>query len=156
MIMTDEKCLYLRSAVLADAMLLFQWRNEKATRANSLHSEELVYEDHVHWLERVLEIDKARYFYILMKGNMPIGQIRLCEDNEMMLISYSVDVSHRGRGYGRTILQMLEEKLSEQNTPFILVGYVKQENIASQRAFISLGYCEGRENNLFRYEKRIG
>ena len=59
MIVTDERRLYLRPVELSDARLLFQWRNEKETRANSLHSEELVYEDHVRWLENVLGTTKA-------------------------------------------------------------------------------------------------
>lgn len=156
MIMIDKRQLYLRPVELSDAMLLFQWRNEKATRANSLCGEELVYEDHVQWLESVLGTAKAQYFFILMAGLVPVGQIRLAVENETALISYSVDVAHRVCGYGRMILQMAEDKLREQSVHLTLVGYVKEENIASQRAFASLQYRESHENNLLRYEKVIG
>ena len=156
MIVTDEGRLYLRPVELSDAMQLFRWRNEKATRTNSLHSEELVYEEHVRWVESVLGTAKAQYFFILMASLVPIGQIRLSVENDMALISYSIDVAHRARGYGRMILQMAEDKLREQSVHLTLVGYVKEENIASQRAFTSLLYREGRENDLLRYEKVIG
>jgi len=156
MIVTDERRLYLRPVELFDARLLFQWRNEKETRANSLHSEELVYEDHVRWLENVLGTTKAQYFFILMADLVPVGQIRLAVENKMALISYSIDAAHRGRGYGRTILQMAEENLRDQHVCLTLVGYVKEENVASQRAFASLHYHESRENDLLRYEKVIG
>ena len=156
MIVTDEGRLYLRPVELSDARLLFQWRNEKATRANSLHSEELIYEDHVRWLENVLGTTKAQYFFILMADLVPVGQIRLSVENDMALISYSIDAAHRARGYGRMILQMTEDKLREQSVHLTLVGYVKEENVASQRAFTSLQYRECRENDLLRYEKVIG
>ena len=154
--MSDEGRLYLRPVELSDARLLFQWRNEKATRANSLHSEELIYEDHVRWLENVLGTTKAQYFFILMADLVPVGQIRLSVENDMALISYSIDAAHRARGYGRTILQMAEENLRDQRVCLTLVGYVKGENVASQRAFASLHYRESRENDLLRYEKVIG
>ena len=156
MMMTDEGRLYLRPVELSDARLLFRWRNEKETRANSLHSEELVYENHVRWLESVLGTTKTQYFFILMADLVPVGQIRLAVENEMALISYSIDVAHRGRGYGRTILQMAEENLRDQRVYLTLVGYVKEENVVSQRAFTSLQYRESRENDLLRYEKVIG
>ena len=122
MMMTDERRLYLRPVELSDARLLFRWRNEKATRANSLHSEELIYEDHVRWLENVLGTTKAQYFFILMADLVPVGQIRLAVENKMALISYSIDAAHRGRGYGRTILQMAEETLRDQHVCLTLVG----------------------------------
>jgi len=156
MMMSDEGRLYLRPVELSDARLLFQWRNERATRANSLNSEELIYEDHVRWLENVLGTTKAQYFFILMADLVPVGQIRLSVENDMALISYSIDAAHRARGYGRTILQMAEENLRDQRVCLTLVGYVKGENVASQRAFASLHYRESRENDLLRYEKVIG
>ena len=156
MIVTDEGRLYLRPVELSDAMQLFRWRNEKATRTNSLHSEELVYEEHVRWLESVLGTAKAQYFFILMASLVPIGQIRLAVENEMALISYSIDVAHRGCGYGRMILQMAEENLRDQRECLTLVGYVKEENVASQRVFVSLQYHESRENGFLRYEKTVG
>ena len=156
MIVTDERRLYLRPVELSDARLLFQWRNEKETRANSLHSEELVYEDHVRWLESVLGTTKAQYFFILMADLVPVGQIRLSVENEMAMLSCSIDASYRARGYGRMIFQLLEDKLRERCVHLTLVAYVKQENTASRRALISLHYRESRENDLLRYEKVIG
>ena len=154
--MSEKELIYLRPAEYADAMLLFQWRNDRETRANSLHGEKIVYEDHVRWLESVLGTTKTQYFFILMADLVPVGQIRLAVENEMALISYSIDVAHRGRGYGRMILQMAEENLRDQRVCLALVGYVKEENVASQRAFASLHYRESRENELLRYEKVIG
>lgn len=156
MIVIDEGKLSLRPVELSDANMLFQWRNEKETRANSLHSEKLVYEDHVRWLKSVLGTAKAQYFFILMANFVPVGQIRLAVENKMALISYSIDATHRGSGYGRMILKMAEDKLRAQRVCLPLVGYVKEENVASQRVFASLHYHESRENDLLRYEKTVG
>ena len=100
--------------------------------------------------------ERRRHNIFLMVDLVPVGQIRLTVKNEMALISYSIDVEHRGRGYGRTILQMAEENLRDQRVCLTLVGYVKEENVASQRAFASLHYRESRENDLLRHEKVIG
>lgn len=136
--MSEKELIYLRPAEYADAMLLFQWRNDRETRANSLHGEKIVYEDHVRWLKSVLGTEKAKHFYILMVNNMPTGQIRLSIDQETALISYSIDVRFRARGYGRLILQMMEDKLGEENEHLHLVGYVKKRKYRLAKSLYSL------------------
>jgi pseudaminic acid biosynthesis-associated protein pseG len=147
--------LYLRPVEITDARLLYEWRNDKAARENSLHSEDLIYEEHVRWLRHVLGTPAARYFYILMSGTVPLGQIRLSIEEEKALISYSIDAKYRARGYGRMILQCTEARLREQGVRLTLVGYVKKDNIASRKAFVSLHYREYAENELLVYEKKI-
>src|SRR5690606_37205407 len=46
--------LRLRPAALEDAKRLFDWRNDPLTRAMSLTRDEVVWEDHLVWLERSL------------------------------------------------------------------------------------------------------
>ena len=133
-------------------MLLYQWRNEKAARINSFHTEELVYEDHLQWLKKTL-YDKDVQIRILMLESIPIGQIRCKKEGGFGLISYSIDQMYRSQGYGRKILQMLELDMSLQEITF--VGYVKKENIASQKVFESLNYTCMVEEDFLKYEKYI-
>jgi hypothetical protein len=148
--------LYLRPVKLSDALLLYQWRNEASARQNSFHTEELIYEEHLQWLMNILGTAASRYFYILMLSDIPIGQVRLSEENQMGLISFSIDKKYRSKGYGRKILCLLEEQVMRENSEFILVGYVKKENAFSQRIFESLGYLQTMETDVFKYEKRLG
>lgn len=148
--------LYFRPVKLSDALLLYQWRNEASARQNSFHTEELIYEEHLQWLMNILGTSAARYFYILMLRDIPIGQVRLSEENQMGLISFSIDKKYRSKGYGRKILYLVEEQVMRENSEFILVGYVKKENAFSQRIFESLGYLQTMETDVFKYEKRLG
>ena len=131
--------LNLRKATEADAEILFRWRNEPETRANSFHTEPIPYEEHVAWLKAAL-CNPAQEIYILCDGNVSIGQARLSTEGEAATISYSIDAAYRARGYGRAMLRCVEKLCAERGTPKMLRGYVKQKNIASQVIFESLGY----------------
>lgn len=130
---------YLREAAEKDAELLFRWRNEPETRANSFHTEPIPFEEHVAWLASALR-NPAQEIFIFCDGNVPIGQVRLSAEEEAATISYSIDAAYRAQGYGRAMLRCLEKLCAERGTPKMLRGYVKQKNIASQVIFESLGY----------------
>ena len=130
---------YLRKATEADAQILFCWRNELETRANSFHTEPISYEGHVAWLKAAL-CNPLQEIYIFCNRNVPIGQVRLSTEGDAATISYSIDAAYRAQGYGRAMLRCVEKLCAERGTPKILRGYVKQKNIASQVIFESLGY----------------
>lgn len=146
---------YLRKATEADAEILFWWRNEPETRANSFHMEPLPYEEHVSWLKAALN-NPTQEIYIFCDGDMPIGQVRLSTEGDVATIRYSIDIAYRAQGYGQAMLRCVENLCAERRTPPSLRSYVKQNNIASQVIFESLGYT--RENaadfDCFLYVKR--
>lgn len=130
---------YLRKVTEKDAEILFRWRNEPETRANSFHMEPISYEEHVSWLKAALR-NPMQEIYIFCDGDMPIGQVRLSTERDVATISYSIDAAYRARGYGRAMLRCVEKLCADRGTPKMLCGYVKQINIASQVIFESLGY----------------
>lgn len=97
---------YLRKAKQGDMDMLYGWANDPAVRINSFNSEPIPYEDHVKWFNHVLDNEKILQF-ILMDGNVPVGQIRLNVDGEEAEIGYSIASKFRGKGYGRTILHLV-------------------------------------------------
>lgn len=138
--------LRLRKAKLKDAKKLFEWRNEEETRKNSFSSKPVCWEDHLKWLEKKLS-DENCYFYILEDGVKEIGTIRLDVDPETCLaeISYNIESSCRGKGYGKKLLFLAEQKIKEQNKADLvrietLGGNVKPENKASAKCFLENGY----------------
>ncbi len=131
--------LYLRKATEADAQIVFRWRNEPETRANSFHTEPIPYEEHVAWLKAALR-NPVQEIYIFCDRDMLIGQVRLSTEGDAATISYSIDAAYRAQGYGRAMLRCVEKLCAERGMPKMLRGYVKQENIASQVIFESLGY----------------
>ena len=137
--MSDKK-LILREAKEDDVELLFKWANDPVVRKNSFNESLIAYEDHVSWFDEILE-DSTVCQFILIDGNIPIGQIRLNINNNEAEISYSIGAEFRGKGYGHKILQLMTEVVQE-NYPEIktLRAKVKQGNAASSKLFMSEGY----------------
>lgn len=150
--------LFLRPAIPDDVQLLFDWTNDPAVRAHSFSTAEIPYEEHERWFSRLLASDAAKLF-ILMEGERPIGQIRLELQRGAWRISYSVATLYRGQGYGRILLELMENELIALQEPVHhLTADVKADNIASQRLFERLGYTcrhvKG-EDDAYHYEKSL-
>ena len=133
---------YLRRATETDIDLLFQWVNEQTVRRNAFSTAEITYEEHVKWYKKTLSRSDCRQ-YIYMSGNEAIGQIRLTINEDEAEIDYSICLEKRGMGYGKQMLSLLRMQV-KQDFPNIrrLIGKVKPENLASQKAFVSMGYEE--------------
>lgn len=146
--MSDER---LKEACEKDKDLLLDWANEKKVREASFCSETITREQHEKWFQKVLNSNDILQF-IFYKGNIPIGQIRLEKEQESAIISYSIAKEHRGKGYGKGMVEMLEKEV-QKNHPEILElqAFVKKDNIASQKVFEGLGYQKSDD----RYRKRM-
>lgn len=140
---------YLRKAVHSDMDLIYQWANDLTVRKNSFSSEQIPYHKHVDWFSQMLN-NKAVLQYIMMDGDLPVGQIRLNIDNESAEIGYSIASEYRGQGYGHKILQLIAEE-TRKNHPEIrkLIAKVKPENSSSNRLFTSEGYTLDYTNDTF-------
>ncbi len=148
--------LCLRKAAETDVETLFNWRNEPETRANSFHTEPIPYEEHVAWFNNMLR-NPTEEIFILCDVYTPVGQVRLSTENDIATVSYSIDAGYRAQGYGRKILQLVENLCVERGKPRVLRGYVKQSNVASQVIFEGLGYTGEIDEELdcLLYMKRI-
>ena len=142
----------LRAATIEDMDLLFEWANDPLVRKNSFSSEQIPYEEHREWYAKLLE-RKDRKQYIYEYENEPIGQIRLSIDGDTAVISYSICASKRGMGHGKNMLQLLSNQVII-DLPDVkkLLGKVKMDNVASQKAFLEVGYQE----NYKTFEMEVG
>lgn len=139
------------------ALLLFEWANDGQVRRNAFHTEAISYDTHIKWLSSKLN-DPYCQIFICKKDNDNIGQLRLEINGETAVISYSVAKEHRGKGYGPEIIGQTEEIIDglkpAQNVKY-LVGYVKPENIASQRCFEKNGFKKKVLQDRIEYSKKI-
>ena len=142
----------LRPVNELDVKLLYDWRNDTLVRKNSFNDGLVEYAEHKRWFESALTNSNI-FFYILECDEEPIGQVRLNKIDTSCVVSYSIAERYRAQGYGKLILQLLENECVQKNLAESLIGYVKKENIASQIIFKSLGYTESDEGNFYRYEK---
>lgn len=131
---------YLRKANALDKKLYFNWANDAETRKNSFSIEPIAWEDHDKWYDEKMA-DKNTEMFVLMDFFKPLGQVRLAIEENVGIISYSVDADERGKGIGREMLLLLEKEMAKKkSSDFTLIAYVKEENVASNKVFESLGY----------------
>ena len=132
----------IRNATIEDLDLIFKWANDEDERRNSFNSEPIPYENHCRWYRNKMESEDT-YIFVLMYGNIPIGQCRLDIEEGDALISYFIDPKYRNKGYGKKLLNLIYDKVkTEIPTIKVLTAEVKEENIPSQKVFLSLGYSE--------------
>lgn len=140
--MADEK----------DMLLYFKWANEPETRAQSFHPEPIKLEDHRQWFDRKMKDPKV-ILYILEYKDQAVGQIRFAL-NGVALLSYSIDPHFRGRSLGKYLLQGgLSQLQLDTDKSINIVGYVKEENIASNKTLASLGFVQmpSDKDSSFKY-----
>ena len=137
-----------------DCELLFNWANDGDVRKNSFSSDKVLYEDHVKWFNNKIKSDKCIIFILKFK-DMPIGQVRIDVESKMAVISYSLDKNYRGKGLSVVMLSLVEEEIRNSCININkLIGFVKFENIASQKVFESLKYNKKIHSDEFlEYEK---
>ncbi|MCB9283035.1 MAG: UDP-2,4-diacetamido-2,4,6-trideoxy-beta-L-altropyranose hydrolase [Lewinellaceae bacterium] len=132
----------IRSAIHEDCQFYYELANNPETRAASYNMEPIPLEDHVQWFEQKLSDSNSFLFVGEYRGG-PIGQIRFDLKERELIIGYAVMPNARGKGFGKLLLSegitQTQQKVNNQTS---IVGYVKKDNLASQRSFQSLGFTQ--------------
>ncbi len=150
--MRIEENIVLRRASIEDAELLFQWKNDKATIENSISKRGVTMEEHLKWLEKVIE-NPNRQLFIMDVDGTPVGQLRLDLEGSSAEISYGLGAEFRGKGLGRLLLEQAET-LAEVFAISTLTAEVLPHNAASQKLFKSLGFEEEKREEIYVYRKQ--
>lgn len=126
--LTAASGLRLRTATLADAEMLLQWRNDPLTRQESLTSSEIKLEQHLSWLITVLESDD-RLLLVAEIDGQAVGTVRadFRTGRHSAELSWTVAPSARGRGLGKEMVRLLADYLAS----YRLYARVKTGNQAS-------------------------
>lgn len=129
----------IRKAGSEDLLKTFEWVNDPELRRQSFNTELVSLDDHTKWFVRKLQ-DSSTYIYIFVYKGVPVAQIRFDVGDEAV-ISYSIDRSYRGRGWGELVLRLgIETFQQERSVPVRIVGFVKNDNEGSNRIFENLGF----------------
>ncbi|MEF9951696.1 MAG: GNAT family N-acetyltransferase [Clostridium sp.] len=145
--------MFLRDATKEDEDLLYKWRNEKACVENSISKKRVTINEHSKWFDNTLK-DNNKYIFLLENNGEPVGMIRGEKSKNVITLSYSIEEKSRGKGLGKSIIMLFEEKVAIYGVENIL-GYVLKENAASCKIFESLKYNKEDIGDLYRYEKNI-
>lgn len=128
--------LTFRPATDADARFLFDLRNDPVTRAMSKRTDQVPWENHLRWLSGRLASPKGR-LWIATVGGRPAGQFRYDEDD---LVSLAVAPEFRGFGLASEIVRRGSRLAAREFGRPRLRAHVREDNRASQQAFLSAGY----------------
>ena len=137
-------------ATSKDVKRLFDWRNEKETRANSFDSSLITWESHKKWFEQKIQSKDVEIFILFNVLKEPVGQIRLDIDREKneAVISISIDSYHRQRGYASKGLKKVSEHVLQQEKLSKVVAYIKKDNMSSYKSFKKSGFSEVGETEI--------
>lgn len=150
-----KEIVYLRKATSDDCDLLFGWANDSLTRNNSFNTEPISYESHVEWYKQILANQSVIQYILELNQNgriTPVGQIRLDIEGSVAEVSYSISKDYRGLGYGKRVLQLVEDEIEKERINIEkLIAKVKPDNTASAKAFLDNDYC----NKCLEFEKNL-
>lgn len=130
----------LRRATADDMSRCYQWANDPEVRKYSYAENRIAREEHVRWFHRKLT-DPNCYYFVAENEEFPVGQMRfdLLEDGAFQ-ISYSLDENWRGKGLGYYLLVKGVKELNLSTAAKRIIGYVREINIPSIRAFQKAGF----------------
>lgn len=120
--------------------MLWEWRNEAATRGASYSTGLIRYEDHLRWFGMRLEDANTRILIALDAEDRPIGYARLDINGNQAEISLSLDRAFRGRGLGKALVETATRFAVKEVGIVSVIAYVKQDNETSQSAFERAGF----------------
>jgi len=140
-----EVALDVRPATSEDARVLWEWRNDPATRAGSRSSAEVPWSDHLRWLATSLtRTDRQLLMAEDSEGAVGTARWDLLGEGEWE-VSVTVAPQRRGQSLARPLLRAAEESLSKvrpasaaEVTAYLAVVHI--DNRASVRLFESCGY----------------
>jgi UDP-2,4-diacetamido-2,4,6-trideoxy-beta-L-altropyranose hydrolase len=127
-----------RRAVAADMLLLYNWANDKLSRANSYFSEPISLETHKKWFEKKLT-EKNVLIYIAEVDNKPAGMVRYEVSDENAVVGILVGEDFRGRGLAAGFLRDTARLYFQENNKPV-VAFIKKDNTASVRSFEYANY----------------
>ena len=132
---------------------IFEWRNDKTTRAMSSSSEKIEFESHLCWFKNIMN-DKNQFVYIGIKEENRIGICRfhLDEKNKIAEVSINLNPNMRGKNYGFQLLSLSREKFFEKQK-IDLIAKVKETNKQSKKLFSKAGFFIYNKQDNFLYYK---
>lgn len=136
------EALHLRPAHAEDAEPAWHWRNAPSTRAVSTDPAELPLATHLAWWQGSLGRADRRLWMAAL-GDAAVGVLRVDIAGVDATVSIYCDPAMTGLGLGPRMLAALVSRV-RQELPEVrrLLAVIRPDNLASRRAFASVGFIE--------------
>jgi RimJ/RimL family protein N-acetyltransferase len=153
--------LEVHRATDADRRELWEWRNDPTTRAASLTSEVVSWDDHNAWFDAII-VDPSRAIYVgeIVGESSKVGRCRfdIVSGLGTAVVSINLNPQFRGRGLSKELLRASIDRLGD-DFPEVrtLTAQIRQSNSASLKLFESAGFgLTSMKSDIGSYEYRLG
>ena len=140
-VLRGDNVVHLRRAKEGDSQLLFDWANDPAVRFAAFSSAPISWESHVRWFLEKLQGGRSFIWIGEDDEGTPLGQIRfdVREDGESE-VDVTIAPAKRGRRLAHVLIQLGTDAFLRENDCRLIHAFVKDQNIASARAFEKAGF----------------
>jgi len=152
---TKMKDIKIRSAKEDDSKDIFEWRNDELSRRMSHSSKIIEWENHNIWYSNSLDL-KSRLLLICENDhNKKIAIIRFDISELHALISINLNPIQRGKGLAKSCLNRSIEFFAKEYIDIKnIIAEIKEDNIASQKLFLGIGFTKyNLKGNVGFYKK---
>ncbi len=153
-----EQLIDFRPIEAKDIWLIYDWSNDYISRKNSFSTEGIEKSNHEKWFLNKLNDNNAVYLIGKLNGN-DIAIVRFDVEANSTLIGVNISPENRGKSLSSTFIHKAINYAEEKLT-FPIIAYIKNENIASIKAFSKAGFIfdksvkiKGSEAQLYNYKK---
>ena len=146
----------IREADESDCIFIFNWRNDFDTKKMSFNNSKISYNEHCAWFKDSLN-NPLKLIYIGEKEDNRIGVCRFDLDKNNLIAEVSININpiFRGKGFGKDLLISSINKFEKENK-FLLVAFIKKENLASQTLFEYVGFTSSSyHDGIIKYERPV-
>lgn len=149
----SRQALTIRRAVEADSRDIWQWRNDPTTKANSINSDDVSWENHCVWYQKSLQ-NPDRFLYIgIDPTDQKIGMCRFDISGDEAEVSINLNPAFRNQKLSEPLL-ISSIRQFYKSSNIVLLATIKHFNIASQQCFKKAGFTHISEDSEYKYYQR--
>lgn len=136
--------LTVRKATANDAELYYNWVNDSVVRASAFNNEPISWESHESWFNNKLNDFNSWLYVVSIDNKTPIGQVRFEIEDMNAKLDYSIDQSHRGKGWSAALLKVaISQLFKDCKTVKTIIAQVRPANKVSSHVLSKIGFSQG-------------
>jgi len=131
---------WLRIARDEDCGVVYEWANDRDSRAHSFSMDPISWKEHVLWFENKIRNPDSVLYIAQNVENEPLGIVRFDIDGQYATMSINLDRRFRGQGMAHIIVNEAVESLFARRQVFGVNAFIRSHNTKSIRAFEKSGF----------------